>query len=289
MTKKSRAFIMSVFLSVFGTGVIVFPVGATTLMVATWNWGGSDIFQVDSSTGESTFIGSAGVNLHGLTYIGDTLYGYGALDTFGGGNLYTIDEATGAASLAYSSPWGSEGAVAYNSVDGYAYHTAGQLVARWDLSTGVATRMPSIQGNFDISGLAYIGADLYGIGNTFDSLYTINTSTGIATEVGPLGIDIGFSETFCCASSVAGLTYDGSQLLMVTRAGETSTSLGGGVYTINPATGEATLNALFSSNLLNQDIGGVAAKINTIPIPAAVWLFCSGLMGLIGVARRKMW
>ena len=31
----------------------------------------------------------------------------------------------------------------------------------------------------------------------------------------------------------------------------------------------------------------VNAYISTIPIPAAIWLFSSGLIGLIGVARRK--
>ena len=31
----------------------------------------------------------------------------------------------------------------------------------------------------------------------------------------------------------------------------------------------------------------VKANISTIPIPAAIWLFSSGLLGLIGVARRK--
>jgi hypothetical protein len=31
----------------------------------------------------------------------------------------------------------------------------------------------------------------------------------------------------------------------------------------------------------------VKANISTIPIPTAIWLFSSGLLGLIGVARRK--
>ena len=30
-----------------------------------------------------------------------------------------------------------------------------------------------------------------------------------------------------------------------------------------------------------------AAGISAVPVPAAVWLFGSGLIGLIGVARRK--
>jgi hypothetical protein len=33
---------------------------------------------------------------------------------------------------------------------------------------------------------------------------------------------------------------------------------------------------------------GTAGEISTIPIPAAAWLFVSGLLGLIGIARRKI-
>jgi hypothetical protein len=36
------------------------------------------------------------------------------------------------------------------------------------------------------------------------------------------------------------------------------------------------------------NIGEVAFEVSAaVPIPAAAWLFCSGLLGLIGVARRK--
>ncbi len=30
-----------------------------------------------------------------------------------------------------------------------------------------------------------------------------------------------------------------------------------------------------------------SGDVSTVPVPAAVWLFGSGLLGLIGVARRK--
>ena len=33
--------------------------------------------------------------------------------------------------------------------------------------------------------------------------------------------------------------------------------------------------------------GGVAGMTTVVPIPAALWLFGSGLLGLLGVARRK--
>ena len=38
-----------------------------------------------------------------------------------------------------------------------------------------------------------------------------------------------------------------------------------------------------SSGFVPQGMG----YVNAIPVPAAVWLFGSGLLGLVGVARRK--
>ena len=43
--------------------------------------------------------------------------------------------------------------------------------------------------------------------------------------------------------------------------------------------------------LLEFDVRGVSqvfvVDVNPVPVPAAVWLFGSGLIGLVGVARRK--
>jgi hypothetical protein len=33
--------------------------------------------------------------------------------------------------------------------------------------------------------------------------------------------------------------------------------------------------------------GGIGITVNPVPVPAAVWLFGSGLIGLVGLARRK--
>jgi len=41
-----------------------------------------------------------------------------------------------------------------------------------------------------------------------------------------------------------------------------------------------------NGNLLNIE-GNVVQDLSSVPVPAAVWLFGSGLIGLIGVARRK--
>lgn len=44
---------------------------------------------------------------------------------------------------------------------------------------------------------------------------------------------------------------------------------------------------LISANHASQSIGSHLVRISSVPVPAAVWLFGSGLIGLIGAARRK--
>jgi len=48
--------------------------------------------------------------------------------------------------------------------------------------------------------------------------------------------------------------------------------------------GRATTSAGVAGAFRWIDLG---APLTTVPVPAAVWLFGSGLLGLIGVARRK--
>ena len=42
-------------------------------------------------------------------------------------------------------------------------------------------------------------------------------------------------------------------------------------------------NVIFADNVVNW----LASSPPAVPVPAAAWLFCSGLLGLIGIARRK--
>ena len=68
----------------------------------------------------------------------------------------------------------------------------------------------------------------------------------------------------------------------------------------SPQVGSAILTATQETNLLSgnwyvnvhtTNFGGGEIRgqviVNRVPIPAAVWLFGSGLLGLVGVARRK--
>ena len=38
---------------------------------------------------------------------------------------------------------------------------------------------------------------------------------------------------------------------------------------------------------VQKKLGGVGLTITAVPVPAAVWLFGSGLLGLAGFARRR--
>lgn len=57
----------------------------------------------------------------------------------------------------------------------------------------------------------------------------------------------------------------------------------------------ATVENLLSVNTLNlgedafleKKFGGIGIVVNAVPVPAAIWLFGSGLIGLVGLARRK--
>ena len=66
----------------------------------------------------------------------------------------------------------------------------------------------------------------------------------------------------------------------------------------NPAIGSAVLTTQQGSDLLSDlwyvnihsndfPSGEIRGQVNVVPVPAAVWLFGSGVLGLIGIARRK--
>jgi hypothetical protein len=97
---------------------------------------------------------------------------------------------------------------------------------------------------------------------TSDSGRAAVVQTSNSEPVGSL-----FSLTFTVLAPVA----DGLDDLMVgildSAANDISPPIGGDLFTIDP------------------DI--VTAQIGAVPVPAAAWLFGTGLLGLVGMARRK--
>jgi len=96
--------------------------------------------------------------------------------------------------------------------------------------------------------------------DTTIALEDYDASTTTTIDLFPAGMDDLFELSFA-----AGTTMPGD-----TRSGSFSLDLEGsyGYFTIESAAKTPT-------------------NINAVPLPAAVWLFGSGLIGLIGMARRK--
>ena len=49
----------------------------------------------------------------------------------------------------------------------------------------------------------------------------------------------------------------------------------------------ATSNLQGEGAFIQKKFGDIGVIVNPVPVPAAVWLFGSGLLGLVGIARRK--
>jgi len=63
-------------------------------------------------------------------------------------------------------------------------------------------------------------------------------------------------------------------------------SLGSSLINISAGPGGDWQDAFFNVQPV-ADYVGATLSVNAVPVPAAAWLFGSGLIGLIGIARRK--
>ena len=84
--------------------------------------------------------------------------------------------------------------------------------------------------------------------------------------------DLGFVDILAVASAGVGVQ------LAADTTGDASQS---GVIQFELIAGG--INSMSITGLINSN--GTAESV--VPVPAAVWLFGSGLLGLVGVARRK--
>ena len=66
---------------------------------------------------------------------------------------------------------------------------------------------------------------------------------------------------------------------------------GSGPFTDDGISGSPMIDGPFVGLNVNFDIGSgnslTVLSVTTVPVPAAVWLFATGLLGLMGIARRK--
>ena len=223
---------------------------------------GMKLVTVDSNSGTSNVVGNLGISNGG-----------GGLDFDSTGNLiavlsnslYSINLSTGAASLL-----GATGVMdsleSFTILDGKGYSqgtTTGTLY-EVNLSTGATAAIGgSIAGI--VSSLTNDGTNLFGARVSAKDLVQINATTGlIDSTIGAHGVD-----------TVTSLAYGEGQFWTIP-------ALSQNLYSLDSINAAATLEL---SGLSVSHITSLTAA--PVPIPAAVWLFGSGLLGLIGIAKRK--
>ena len=252
----------------------------------------STLYQVDPADGSIiTTIGPTGVS--GMTSMAfnpltSVMYG---ITTAGGesdvpceSNLYTINLATGAATLVGPTgvPRGKPDAAfradgtlfVFSTNDGYVY------------TVNLATGAMSPVGNtgvepWDIS-LTFDGGTL--VMTDGDTVYTVNTTTGLATEVAPLGLGVNDSN-MSTTHPITGQVYLGNR----TRdyPGEAGVFE---LFTLNAANG----NMVFlGDNDIAQGMSAIEFAYGVKPMKSiptlAGWglLLLAGLLGLAGIAYQQ--
>ena len=224
------------------------------------------------------------------------------------GGLATVDVATGDVNFI-----GAMGAV----MTDIAFSPTGNLYGvtfSGLYSINPTTAATTFIGNLGISGANALvfssSGTLYAASNTTNSLYTINTATGLASNLGNIGHasggDLAFHNgNFYLASANNQLVrIDLSNLANTTAIGSFGVSgvyglasgdnnvlygvAGTSVYTVDTATGLATNPISFAGQGLGTAYGQsfFAEATPEVPIPAAAWLFGSGLFAMAGLSRK---
>ena len=221
--------------------------------------------KVDVSTGAVTIVGSMGVVMADIAF--DP---FGHLFGIAGGKLYSINSGNAAVTVI-----GSLGATVNSLVfssDGTLY-AANNLLYTVSTTTGAATALGNVASGYTSAGdLAFVDGELFlsSTGRSADSLFKLNTTTGIGTRVGSLGV-----------SAVYGLaSNDGASLYAVS---------GNTIYLVNPQTGATSAPLNFAGQGLSQTFG-TTFLTGTAPVPepgsAALMLAGSAVVGLVVYRRR---
>ena len=218
---------------------------------------------VDVASGAVSLIGNMGVVMTDIAFDpSGNLFGLSFT------RLYTINPATAAASLigVHGIPGGN--ALVFGT-DGTLYGAGASTNSLFAINraTGASSNLGNI-GFFSGGDLAFKDSKLYLA--TSNQLVRVDlTANASGTVVGPFG----FSNVFGLATAENGILYGIS---------------GTQVFSVNTVTGAGTLVSNFGGKGLGTSYGSsFFLESRPVPVPAAVWLFGSGLLGLVGAVRRK--
>ena len=235
---------------------------------------------------------TAGSEFHVATP-GGTKKNDGNKDIIAGGESWSFADGTGAMT-------GVSGAGLISANSGHAVGSPGAVI-----TSGIAGfPIGSAAGTHDILGL---GADFLMAGNFTMHAPTTTSAAGLA--FGPAvisGITPGTAGSFTVHMPVLNVQWaNGSYIIGgddgAGTACSATTGCGGAGVTFMGTTdgvGNFTLSARATMTANEVTVGGFTGNhvefalrgsysTSAVPVPAAAWLFGSGLMGMVGVARRR--
>ncbi len=189
-------------------------------------------------------------------------YGHNGQD-----DIYYIDPVAGGAVSIQTSNFGADWLamgldIAANVVYGVSYGSGNNFLNKWDLTTLTHTQITfspypenMTGGDYDnTNGIFYTVGTAWGT-NMPQKLFSINTTTGVATLIGNLGITATYPGYVPQGEGLGGIAYD--PLLNVLYGVSATTD---NLYTINVTTGAATLVAPLSQ--LGLTTRGLAYDFN---------------------------
>jgi hypothetical protein len=151
------------------------------------------------------------------------------------------------------------------------------------------------------NGTSLMGGSIDGSGNVlFDPTGREGMAAGFATSLGVQpwndSAKIGMYDQFTTGTSTnaakgstPGFTLTGSALQDDGFGGWTGTLVSAGNINGGNWVGfnNVQFSEVFNVSLVCSDAAGTGCNAPAVPVPAAAWLFGSGLLGLVGVARRR--
>jgi hypothetical protein len=236
-------------------------------------------------TNTTTVTLEAGANIFGESSIfpGDTVYAeFSALNINDGlvqGNIYSFSgdvAITGGTINGNLNVTGGSGTISGGTIDA----VFSESLAHLDISGGTFGSINTISGSYDIAGGTFLG--LLGIDYDLSATMTIKGGNYLSgfSYYGGSPLD----------SPIDNFIFYGDLIL------DTPTLVGmNGEYPMY----ETMINGtLMDGTVISQSIGCTdlntnngpcerIAIVNTVPIPPSLWFFGSGLLGLIGIARRR--
>lgn len=219
--------------------------------------GGGEIIY-DSTTGDI----SLNTDLNTITGVGEITVtsGGGIMWDMGGGNTFSVGSLSGNADpilgFGIGASTGNTG-----STFGFTFNLPIALEGPIDANSSVS---------YSLTSLSSAGAQIAGVGGKIVSAFEVDTSVG-GLDVLNKGVDVGDTFVF-----TGGPQTQNSSVFTASNS-----------FTGDLAYDLMTVKVDFS--LSADSTVGLSGFVQQtpVPVPAAVWLFGTGLLGLVGIARRK--